>query len=197
MVSSRIKQKEQTRIIIIEAAIKQFAKDGLINAKTSDIAKTAGLSHGTVFAHFPTRDILLSEVTETVGKRIAERLHNLAKTDGPDGSLRKILEAHIQGLMEYETFYTRLVVENSLLPESSRHTLIMIQSTISFHLNQAVERETSGGTIRSFPAHLLFNTWIGLVHFYLANADLFSPGSSVLQSHGNTLINHFLAMLAP
>ncbi|NLI91482.1 MAG: TetR/AcrR family transcriptional regulator [Peptococcaceae bacterium] len=194
MKTQRQTQKDQTRKLLLDTAIVQLAKDGLITTKTSDIAKAAGVSHGTVFVHFPTREILLSEVIEEVGMRIASRLNELA---GNGGSVRDILTAHLKGLSEYEAFYTRLVVENNLIPEKSRHTLIMIQSAISIHLNHAVEREVSLGSIRPFPTHLLFNTWVGLIHYYLSNADLFSPNHSVLHRHGQTLIDHFLTMISP
>jgi AcrR family transcriptional regulator len=194
MVTHRQQQKDQTRKHLIDTAVRQLAKDGLLNTKTSDIAKAAGVSHGTVFAHFPTREHLLAEVIEQVGTRIASRLHELA---GNGGTVREVLTAHLQGLSEYEDFYTRLVVENNLLPARSRHALIMIQSAISLHLSQAAATEALRGTIRAFPCHLLFNTWIGLVHYYLANADLFAPDDSVLRRHGQALIDHFLNMLSP
>ncbi len=51
------------------------------------------------------------------------------------------------------------------------------------------------GDIRSIPMHLLFNTWIGLIHYYLFNRDLFSPDGSVMEKIGEELINHFMRLL--
>ena len=48
--------------------------------------------------------------------------------------MKELLEAHLKGLEESEAFYTRLICESSLLPESARNTLTGIQSAISFHL---------------------------------------------------------------
>ncbi|NLI14212.1 TetR/AcrR family transcriptional regulator [Pelotomaculum propionicicum] len=189
--SQRQKQKKQTRKHLITMAFNQLAKDGLINTRTADIAKAAGVSHGTVFAHFPTRDALLTEVINEFGARVTRRLHELAG----GGSVHEILEAHLKGLAEFEPFYTRLVREGSLLPESARNTLIMIQSAVSFHLSQAAEREMAAGIIRRLPMHLLFNTWIGLVHYYLANGDLFSPGKPVLERYGKELLEHYLTLI--
>lgn len=170
-----------------------MAQNGLSTARTADIAKAAGVSHGTVFAHFPTREDLLNEVIHAFGTRVTRRLHELAG----GGSVREILEGHLKGLAEFEPFYTRLVLEGSLLPESARNTLLMIQSAVSFHLSQAAGREMAAGTIRPLPMHLLFNTWLGLVHYYMANGDLFSPGESVVARRGKELLEHYLNLIAP
>jgi len=44
---------------------------------------------------------------------------------------------------------------------------------------------------------LLFNTWLGLIHHYLGNRDLFAPGHSVVERHGSMLLDHFVGLLAP
>lgn len=185
-------QKEQTRKQLIEAGLEQFALKGLTTTRTADIASAAKVSHGTVFAHFPTQEALLEAVMEEFGARVSARLHELATGNS---SLRDVLNAHLTGLAEFEAFYTRLVIEGRLLPESARNVLVMIQSTISFHISQAAEREMKEGVIVSCPLHLLFNTWIGLIHYYLANDDLFAPGASVLNRYGEELLEHFLHLI--
>jgi len=50
--------------------------------------------------------------------------------------------------------------------------------------------------VRPMPRHLLFNTWIGLVHHYLANRDLFTDGPSVIAAKKEELVNHFLALVS-
>jgi AcrR family transcriptional regulator len=191
-ISKRQAQKDQTRRQLIEVAFGQFARQGLAAARTSDIADAAGVSHGTVFAHFATRDDLLIAVIEEFGDRVTGRIHELA---GSGGSVREVLQAHLNGLMEVEPFYCRLVTERPLLPPDAQNALVSIQSAIAIHLYQAVEREISGGTIRNIPLHLLFNTWIGLIHYYLSNADLFAPGASVLQRYGPELLEHYLNLI--
>lgn len=186
-------QKEQTRQHLLETALEQFARHGLTTTRTADIAKAAQVSHGTVFAHFSTQEALLNAAIEEFGARVALRLHELV---AGNSGLREVLAAHLQGLTEFEAFYIRLVTEGRLLPESARNTLLIIQSALSFHLSQAAEREMNAGTIGRYPLHLLFNTWMGLIHYYLANNDLFAPGESVLACYGQELLEHFMSLLA-
>lgn len=190
--TQRQKQKLETRNHLIQTAMKQFASDGLTATRTSDIAAAAGVSHGTVFAHFPTREELLMAVIEEFGTRITTRLHELVETHS---GLKQVLAAHLTGVGEYEEFYTRLVSEGRLLNASCRNAYVMIQSSISFHILQAAEPEMEEGRIRPMPTELLFNTWIGLVHHYLVNGDLFAPGGSVLERYGKLLIEHYMGLI--
>ena len=185
-------QKERTRIHLIETAFTELAHKGFTTTRTADIATAAGVAHGTVFVHFPTREALLMAVIEEFGQRITRRLHELVSYNG---GVQEILTAHLQGLTEFEPFYTRLVIEGRLLPGEARNNLIIIQSAISFHLSIAAEREMKAGIIQTLPMDLFFNTWIGLIHYYLANNDLFAPGGSVLENHGKKLLRHFLQLI--
>ena len=185
-------QKKLTRMHLIEVAIKQFGENGIITTRTSDIAKAANVSHGTIFAHFSTQEELLIAVIEEFGNKITQRLHELVNTDS---SLFEVLKAHIIGLIEFESFYTRLIIERRLLPESVNNTYIMIQSTISFHISIAAEKEMEQDIIRKLPIHLVYNTWIGLIHYYITNGDLFSPNDSVLKKYANELLQHYINLI--
>jgi len=185
-------QKEKTRKDIIDTAFELYSRQGFTATRTADIAKAAKVSHGTVFAHFSTQEALQSSVIEEFGERVSLKLHELAANNN---SLRDVLEAHLSCLTEFEGFYTRLVIEGRLLPKSARNSFLIIQSTISFHLSQAAQREMKEGKIDEYPIHLLFNTWIGLIHYYLANNDLFAPGESVLDRYGQELLEHYMHLI--
>ena len=172
--------------------MKQFGENGITKTRTADIAKVANVSHGTVFAHFATQEELIISVIEEFGNRITQRLHELVNADS---NLFEVLEAHIEGLIEFESFYTRLIIERRLLPESVRNTYIMIQSTISFHISIAAEKEIEQGIIREAPIHLIYNTWIGLIHYYITNGDLFSPNGSVLKQYRHELLHHYINLI--
>jgi len=154
----------------------------------------AGVAHGTLFVHFPTRDDLIAAVIEESGQRIAARIHDLARAGT---TVHEILVAHLEGLAEYEAFYARLVMEGPLLPPHAQATLLGIQSAISWLLAGVAEHEMAVGAIRPMPTHLLFNTWLGLVHHYVCNRELFAPGGSVLERWGPVLIDHYEALLRP
>ncbi len=185
-------KKVRTRESLITAAIRVFSRDGFLAARTSEIAEEAGLAHGTVFLHFPTQETLTATVIEECGLRIAARIHELAERGA---GVREVLDAHLRGIGEFEAFYARLAIEGPLLPARARNSILGIHSALSFHMGEASERDQKAGIIRPIPMYFLFNTWIGLVHYYLANRELFSPGGSVIGRRGAELIENFMNMI--
>jgi AcrR family transcriptional regulator len=190
---SRKEKKEQTRKTLIQVALREFGQRGIMATRISDIARAAGVSHGTVFAHFETQEAFIVAVIQEFGWTTAQRMHELARGRA---DVREVLQAHLTGIAECEAFYARLVMEARLLPRPARDTLIAIQSAISFHISQAAQREMDAGTILVMPIPLLFNTWMGLVNYYLANADLFAPEGSVIEQYGPVLLDHYMRLIS-
>jgi AcrR family transcriptional regulator len=190
---TRHEQKEATRHRLVDGALELFARKGILGTTTADIAKTIGMSHGVVFLHFAKRDDLVIAVIDEFGRRLAAELRDTLR--GPVG-MRDILSLHLQVLAEFEPFYARLVTEAPLLPEKVRSTLLMLQASVSGWITAAHQREVEAGTARPFPRALLFNTWIGLVHHYLANRDVFATGESVIGEQGDALVEHFMKLVS-
>lgn len=190
--TNRQLQKEKTKESLLKTAYDVFSECGIMNTRMSDIAKKAGVSHGTVFVHFQTQEILVSEVIEEYGGKIALRTHELADTCR---NTEEILSAHLAGIMEFEQFYTRLVIENRLLPPVAKDVWVSVQSAVSFHFSRVVERDMELGRIIGVPSYMLFNMWIGLVHHYLSNGDLFAPEGNVIKRYENTLIENYMKLV--
>ena len=180
-------QKEQTRRKLLQAMYEVICTNGMLNTRVSDVAAAAGVSHGTVFVHFESLEALMSEAIEEYGRRIALRTHALASSSA---RMEDLLRAHLQAIGEYEPFYTRLILESRLMSPAVRDIWISIQSAISYHFSQTLRYETAADV----PEAVLFNAWIGLVHHYLSNGDLFAPDGRVIERWGETLIRSFLQL---
>jgi AcrR family transcriptional regulator len=189
----RSRQKAATRRKIMQAARALYAEQGILATRSAEVSAAAGVAHGTLFLHFPSQEELLVAVIEDFGDGLCRRLHELsARGDG----LEALLRAHLEGLREDEDFYARLATEASLLPEAARTSLVMIQSTVSYHIAKAAEAGMDAGSVRRQPVHLLFNTWVGLVHYYLANRGLFAPEGGVLERYGDELVRHYFRLVS-
>lgn len=191
MAGKRQLQKAQTREKIIAAAMKVYSEQGF-SAPTTAIANEAQVSHGSIFVHFPTVESLLVCLLEIFAQDITAELHSLSESDN---NIEQLLDMHVNALIKYEDFYKRLIKEAVYLPEEARNTFIAIQSTVSIHFLHALEHEMNVGKIKNIPFHMMFNTWLGLIHYYLLNGDLFAPHDSVLIRYKNTLIECFMALI--
>lgn len=190
--TKREEQREQTKRLLLQTAQRVFAEKGIMNTRMSDIAQAAGVSHGTVFLHFSTQEALITEVVEAFGGELAARTHQLADSKA---GLRAVLAAHLESIGEDEAFYTRLVTESRLLPQAVRDSWVGIKSAISLHFSQAAADGIAAGRVKNIPPYLLFNTWAGLLHYYLSNSDLFAPTGGIIPRYGEVLINHYMSLV--
>ncbi len=181
---NRATQKEQTHHHLLSRAYSEFARRGFLSTKTLDIAKAAGVSHGTIFVHFPTKEELLMKTIDAFGLRVGRRLQQLVASKR---TVKEVLLAHLETIREFEPFYAHLVIEGPLLGESLRSRIFMIQSGVAHQLEKSMQGKKS-----SVPIHFLLNSWLGLIHYYLANRDLFAPGKSVIATCGQELLDHFV-----
>ncbi len=56
------KWKTEKQRSVVETSIKMFAEKGYANTSTAEIARAAGVSEGTIFKHFGTKDHLLLSI---------------------------------------------------------------------------------------------------------------------------------------
>ena len=194
--ATRQEQKEATRARLVNAAMALFARKGIAGTTTADIAKSIRMSHGNVFVHFPRRDDLVVAVIDEFGRRLSVEFRQAMERNlGQELGLRALLQAHLRVLAEFEPFYARLVTEAPMLPPKVRSTLFMLHAAVSSRMFMALERERKLGRARKIERPLLFATWIGLVHHYLVNRDMFTNGDSVIAEMGDTLVSHFMTLV--
>lgn len=96
--NKRIQQKQQTALLILDAAKKLFAEQGFENTTTRSIATEAGVGIGTVFAHYPDKISLLGQALRgEIGQVVEESLKGLGQQRGLTEQL-----VHLSvGLMAY------------------------------------------------------------------------------------------------
>src|SRR5260370_8025184 len=67
---TRQEQKVVTRDRLVNAAMALFARKGIVNTTTADVAKAVRMSHGVLFLHFPTRADLVIAVIDEFARRL-------------------------------------------------------------------------------------------------------------------------------
>lgn len=191
---SRTLQREETRRQLVQAGLKVVADRGFAGTTTAAIAEASGKAHGTVFVHFRTRDALVAELVEEIGRAMTQRLAEI-----PDESpgVGEVLDAHLAALARHEVLYARLLCEATTLPPAARARLFALQSGIAWRLSTAYSRDVARGAARAMDPVMLANTWIALTNHYLMNRDLFAPDASVVAARGAELKAQWLEIIRP
>lgn len=82
----------RNRYALLKAASEEFAAHGL-DASVADIARRAGIGKGTVFRHFPTKDVLLAAVVLDRIDGLALLARELLTAPDPGAALLEFMEA--------------------------------------------------------------------------------------------------------
>jgi AcrR family transcriptional regulator len=79
---TRERQREDTRQRIYDAAMEIFRRDGFEAARVDDVARAAGVSHGTFYFHFATKDEVLIQCLRASETRVVAALDEVPADKG-------------------------------------------------------------------------------------------------------------------
>lgn len=132
---------ERSVTAILDAALEGLAGDP--DVSMSEIARRAGVSRATTYVHFPTREVLVTAVTERAIADVAAILEAADPATGtPTDALRRILAA---AWRELDRFHA-LVAINAHLPREEFHRLHV---PVLAHLAPLIARGQEDGTFRT------------------------------------------------
>lgn len=102
--SRRERQKEEKNQALIDGALAVFSRVGFAAAKMDDVAREAGVSKGTVYLYFDSKEQLFEEMVKVnMAPLMSEIAENLAR---PSMSATERLKAHMK------FFYTKILNTN-------------------------------------------------------------------------------------
>ena len=101
---------------ILDAALKVFAEKGFAAARMEDIAARAGVTKGTIYLYFPSKDeVFKSLARESVGATIAGAALQANKYDG---SVREFLTMFLTAVAAMIQHSDRFVLPKIIIAES-------------------------------------------------------------------------------
>jgi AcrR family transcriptional regulator len=161
------------REAVLAAAIHCFAAHGLAGTGMRDIARAAGLTEGTLYHYFPSKDALIEEAFRWSAFRVADVREAMQRSDTPLRERLLDLGAEFLTALRRDPAWTRVVIREALraAPDRDaspvRDALVALATERSRTLSGALRNEMSAGRIaRCDPrrvAEHLFQALIG--HF--------------------------------
>ena len=96
----RSRKGVQTRARIVEAAKETFEENGFLDTRISDIAERAGLSHGSFYHYFDSKEQVFREVAEEIDARLSAPLTDVvlasSSAASPQERLREAIRLHFE-----------------------------------------------------------------------------------------------------
>ncbi len=97
---------------ILDAAAELFLAQGFAAVSMDAVARLAGVSKATLYAHFPGKDALFGAmVAERCGRMAAEASAPAGHGDGPEAALRRLCETALAFLVAPSTLAIHRIVQ--------------------------------------------------------------------------------------
>jgi len=104
---ARRARNELYRQHILQAAERVFSERGFENAKLQEISAQAGLSMGTIYSIFASKDELFLALLEERGQELRDLAREVAATPGSArAALERLIEGYIGYFVQHPTFLT-------------------------------------------------------------------------------------------
>jgi AcrR family transcriptional regulator len=100
----RSRKGVETRARLVGAAKEVFERDGFLDARISDIAERAGLSHGSFYHYFESKEEVFREVAAEVDERLSAPLYSVvldpASSAPPFERIHEAIRRHLESYRE-------------------------------------------------------------------------------------------------
>jgi TetR/AcrR family fatty acid metabolism transcriptional regulator len=98
----RARKTNDKRELIMNAAIRAFARRGYHKARISDVAGEAGVAAGTIYLYFKNKDdLLISIFEEKVQQFIQEFQRRLSREESAETKLKQLVHLHLFEMQEH------------------------------------------------------------------------------------------------
>lgn len=91
----RATSKEATHERIVSAAARAIRRSGYDGTGVADIMKDAGLTHGGFYAHFASRDAMLTEAADHAGAESIAQAREVVSTAPAKRSLERLIHSYL------------------------------------------------------------------------------------------------------
>jgi AcrR family transcriptional regulator len=151
---------QRNRERLLETAREAFAKHGP-EATLDDIARRAGVGPGTLYRHFPTRDVLIEAVFRSQVEKLTAAGEHYAATMVPLEALR----AWMLEFIEYVVGKLLIMPAMETVPGGSTRLIEGTRGVIHSAFRRLVKRAVECGELRAdINPDDLFRAFVGVFH---------------------------------
>jgi TetR/AcrR family transcriptional regulator, transcriptional repressor for nem operon len=88
-------RREETRQRILTAAGHLFREHGIDGVGVDAVMKEAGLTHGGFYLHFPSKEALAAEVSQSLLQKAADQWQDLSRSQHREAALERIVTNYL------------------------------------------------------------------------------------------------------
>ncbi|HEQ99512.1 MAG TPA: TetR/AcrR family transcriptional regulator [candidate division Zixibacteria bacterium] len=156
--------KQDKRRIIIEAAEKLFAKSGFHGTDVDQVARTAGVSKGSVYNYFDSKEeILISVIEEGVDELDKKMRRYISPLDDPIEKLKKGIEFYVRFLEKREPLFKVLTGDRISLRMDLRKRFHLKIFARTEHAQKMIAEAIKDGRLKKVDPYIAATCLIGMI----------------------------------
>ena len=175
--SIRTVEKARTREKIIEATEYLIKRRGFVKISSKEISRECGVSQGSIFLHFKTKERLLMTILESNIDLVEENLKSLCDTNSTQDLLIKNL---LDTISSHEDILSRIYRDYSYLDSELQKKIDNLEVFIKNLIfdNYKKNPKSDLGIVDSFIA---IDAFLSQIKDYLMSKETFTTANSVMR----------------
>ncbi len=167
---------EKTRAAILQAAIREFAEEGMAGARTDAIAKAAGVNKALLYYYYQDKEALYGASLDYAFGQLRERMMGVLDREMPPGDkIRAYVAAHFDFIASHPQYRSLVQREMMRAGQGSPHLERIGKryfQPLFLRLSEVIRAGIAAGDFRPVdPVHFI-PSMIALVVFYFTSAPV-------------------------
>ncbi|PAT01541.1 hypothetical protein CI105_06560 [Candidatus Izimaplasma bacterium ZiA1] len=183
--------KEFTRKQILKNTALLLEEKGFFFVSTKQIADSCGISQGSIFLHFQTKDNLLNTIINMYTDEITDKL---IKNCNPKENSEYFLKKYLDIIIEYEGILSRLFKDYPYLSDSLKKN---IDNLLNVTKNLFFEntRNSVQGKINIVDIFIHIDAFMSQIYKNLVEKDTYTLSNNITRQRRGKLIKLHKALL--
>ena len=197
--AERSNAAEEKRRIILDAAVRVFARKGFHTSRVGDIAEEAGVAHGLLYHYFSSKDEVLETIFRENWAILVERIHAVEESGGPAREQLRHVAAILLRTWRHEPDVVRVLVREIVRSPEVGERIDELEKPIDA-IQRIVERGQRTGEFRAdFDSRLAGIVFYGGIDELLTGWVLgrLPDGDDTVAAAESMLVDVVCAGLAP
>ncbi|WP_031480890.1 TetR/AcrR family transcriptional regulator [Maridesulfovibrio frigidus] len=161
----------KTKDIILATAKEMISQVGFHRATTSNLAKTANISEGTIYRHFESKEDILLHILAALEEQFANYIESIRqKLDKDQCSLEMIMEEYFT-FVEANEVEVKIMLSTYGLLDSSKRLMAIFLKNLELILQDCMKLGIKSGKVKDVPieenATVVMTIIFGLTRLHL------------------------------
>lgn len=177
IINKRTVEKEKTRQRIIDATEFLIRRRGFVKISSNEISKECGVSKGSIFLHFGTKDSLLKAILDRNIDKLEDTIHEQCIiTNTQEFFLKNLLDS----ISLYEDILSRMFRDYSYLDIETTKRIDNLEVTIKNLIYENFKRN-SKKILSIVDSFISIDAFLSQIKDYLISKETFTTSNSIMR----------------